>query len=819
MTSGVRAPVGDGDGSESSAADLRTVLPAATTWAGALGGLALGAGGAGAAWLVVVAWCTVGLLVGAVLVVLRGAPVPGRGLTVVVAVACCLVGGVVGAARAAAGAGGPVPGLAQARATVDVEAVVVADPVRREGTAGRDPYAVARARLELVAGRGQAVAVRTPVVLLASDLGWLGLLPGDRVAASGRLAPTDRAGPEVALLRVSGPPEKLGSGRPYAWVEPLRAGLRHSVRGLPPEPRGLVPALVVGDEQQVPDDLRDDMRATGLTHLTAVSGANVAIVLGALLGLARWSGLRSYALPVVGASAVLVFVVVARPQPSVVRAAAMGLVALAALSAGGRRRGTATLGTAVLVLLLADPWLARSPGFALSVLATGGILVLAPVWRDAMPWLPKPLAEALSIPLAAQVACTPVLFVLSGDASLVSVPANLLAAPAVAPATVLGAAAAVVAPVFPWAGPLLGWPAGIAAWWIVVVAERGAQLPGATVGWPSGPWGAAGALGVAVLAVLLLPVVLRRRGVAFAVVALLAVVLARPPLPGWPPAGWVLALCEVGQGDAVVLNLGDRSAVVVDAGPDPVAVDGCLDRLGVTQVPAVLLSHFHADHVDGLSGVLAGRRVAEVVVSPLDDPPAQARRVRELAAEAGVAVRVAEVGERHRAGPVHWEVLWPRRLISGDGSAPNNASLVLLAEVHGVRLLLTGDVEPAAQRALLRSGTDLGVDVLKVPHHGSAAQEPQFLLAAGARLALVGVGEGNTYGHPAGATLDLLISTGARVLRTDVDGTVAVVVRGGGLAVVTRPRRPPGTGPRCRADPRGPTGADGGWCRSVSPRS
>jgi competence protein ComEC len=248
----------------------------------------------------------------------------------------------------------------------------------------------------------------------------------------------------------------------------------------------------------------------------------------------------------------------------------------------------------------------------------------------------------------------------------------------------------------------------------------------------------------------------------------------------------VAVLCQVGQGDAVVLRVDGRSAVVIDAGPDPEAVDGCLDRLGVTQVPAVLLSHFHADHVDGLSGVLDGRQVGEIVVSPLDDPAAQARRVRELAADTGVAVRVGEAGEVHRAGPVRWEVVWPQRLISGDGSAPNNASLVLLADVEGVRLLLTGDVEPAAQRALLRSHADLGVDVLKVPHHGSAAQEPGFLLAAGARLALVGVGEDNTYGHPAESTLDLLASTGARVLRTDVDGTVAVVLRRGELGAVTR---------------------------------
>ena len=791
------------------AADLRTLLPAVAAWGGALVGLHAGAGappGRAALVLLLVAL----VLAAAVAIVLatrpRGASGRARRLAAAVAVCCVLAGTAAGAARAAAASGGPVPALAEDRAAVRVEVVVTADPVRREASAGRDPYSVVRARAEIVTGRGTTSTVRTPVLLLAGDPAWLELLPGDRVRAEGRLAPTDRGGPEAALLRTSGPPERLGRGGPYGWAEPLRQGLRDSVRGLPPEPRGLVPALVVGDEQGMPESLREEMRATGLTHLTAVSGANVAIVLGAVLALARWCGVRSYALPALGAGAVLAFVVLARPQPSVVRAAAMGLVALAALSAGGRRRGTATLGTAVLLLVLADPWLARSAGFSLSVLATTGILVLAPVWRDAMCWLPRPLAEALAIPLGAQVACTPVLVVLSGDLSLASVPANLLAAPAVAPATVLGAAAAVVAPLLPWAGQLLGWPAGLAAWWIVLVAQQGAGLPGATTGWPSGVIGALASFGVVALAAVGLPVLLRRRAVTLALVPVLCLLLARPPLPGWPPPGWVAVLCDVGQGDAVVLRVDERAAVVVDAGPDPLAVRRCLDRLGVTEVPALVLTHFHADHVEGIDGVLTGRRVGEVVVNPLDDPAEPARRVREVAARSGVPVRVATAGERSRAGPVAWEVLWPRRLIHDDGSASNNASLVLLADVAGVSLLLTGDVEPAAQRAVLRAHPDLRADVLKVPHHGSAAQDPEFLRRPGARLALVGVGADNSYGHPAGATVDLLTAAGARVLRTDVDGTVAVVVGPGGLGVVTRLTGPRGprrrVGPPCHAGPR-----------------
>ena len=122
----------------------------------------------------------------------------------------------------------------------------------------------------------------------------------------------------------------------------------------------------------------------------------------------------------------------------------------------------------------------------------------------------------------------------------------------------------------------------------------------------------------------------------------------------------------------------------------------------------------------------------------------------------------------------------------GDGSTANNASVVLLAEVRGVRLLLCGDIEPEGQAALARSLPGLRVDVLKVPHHGSRYQDLDLLASLGARLALVSVGADNDYGHPAEPTRAALAGAGARVLRTDLDGDRVVVERGGRLSADTR---------------------------------
>jgi competence protein ComEC len=243
-----------------------------------------------------------------------------------------------------------------------------------------------------------------------------------------------------------------------------------------------------------------------------------------------------------------------------------------------------------------------------------------------------------------------------------------------------------------------------------------------------------------------------------------------------------MVMCDVGQGDALVLSTGPHEAVVVDAGPDPALVDRCLRRLDVQRIPAVLLTHFHADHVDGLPGVLEGRAVGEIEVDPLRLPAYGAEQVSSWAAAAHVPLRVPAYGERDAVGDVRWQVLAPRTLLS---DSPNDASLVLLVRSHGIRLLLTGDIEPPSQGVLLHE--NLGrIDVLKVPHHGSRYQDSRLLTDLGDRVALVSVGVNNDYGHPDPVTMSLLHQSGALVRRTDRDGDIAVVVRDGRLSVVTR---------------------------------
>jgi len=683
----------------------------------------------------------------------------------------------------------PVAQLAARSA--QVEAVVVVTSDSRTVVEAHATQQLLRVQVRRVTGRGQTFAVRAPVVLLGDDA-WATVPLGTTVATSGRLVPADDTD-AAALLLASGAPQQTAVAGPW-WraSERVRAAVRASVAGRPAAERAIVPALVDGDESGVDDALADDFRTTGLTHLLAVSGTNLTLLVGFLLLVARWAGVRGRWLPVLAVLGIVGFVVLARTEPSVLRAAAMGAVGLLAMSHNGRSRALRGLGAAVVMLLLLDPTLATSIGFALSVLATAGILLLAPAWRDALArWLPRWLAEAIAVPAAAQLACTPLIAVISGQVSIVAVLANLLAEPAVGPATVFGLLGGLLGMVWPWLGRCSGWLASWCVAWIVAVARHTAAFPTAAIDWGTGVV-AVGLLTVLVVAIALgAPRLLRHRGLgAGCCLCLVVVTVVRWPTPGWPPDDWVYVVCDVGQGDGTVLRTGPHAAIVVDAGPDPRPMDDCLDRLGVRDVPLFVLTHFHADHVDGVGAVFDGRHVAQVWTTRLQDPPDGVAELQHAAQEAGVVPVPAPYGTTVQVGDVTLQVLWPTSTSPttgpGDGSTANAASVVLLARTHGVTILLTGDVEPDGQQAIAEQIPGLQVDVLKIPHHGSRYQDEPWLLGLHSRLAIASVGADNDYGHPAASTLDPLTASGVRVLRTDRDGSVAVTAGPDGLGYATR---------------------------------
>lgn len=789
--------------------DGRLLLPAGAAWAGALlAGLAIAQADCdrhGRALLIaIVAAIGLAILVVTAVVSRPRSPRSAARLTLLVLgalLAAALAAGLGGAATSAE----PLASWVSARATATVEAVVTGEPVRQNvvGAAAWRTRLETRLVVHRITARGSTIDVDVPMLLRLAD-GSPVPVPGSVIVVTGRLGPiavgTDVAGaitPVVDGVTVIDDPGWLD-----AWTHAMRVGLRTALDGTAPDGAALVAGLAVGDESLQSDELDRAMRTSGLSHLTAVSGGNVAIVVVVVVGAVTALGLSLVVRVATALIALALFVMLVGPQPSVLRAAVMGAVVLAGMLVGGRRAGPSVLAASVIVLVIVSPTLAMSWAFALSVGATAGLILLAPRlraaidrWPRARRW-PLGLRDALALTGAAQIATLPVLVLMGASVGWVALPANVLAMPAVPAVTVLGLCAAIASPLVPGLAHAFALVASWPASWIAAIAEAGSALPLATLPWPSGVGGvlllATGGLGGWLARRWLrraFPGGLPRRfagiGIGLASATALLWILAPPDRRSWPPPNWFLIMCDVGQGDALLVKSGDGSAVVVDAGPDPDRVDDCLADAGVDHIPAVVLTHFHADHVAGLTGVLRGRDVAAAYVTPVRDPAEQAVKVAEVLAAAGLRATELSAGDERQAGAVHWLVRWPRRVIT-IGSIPNNASIVLDVQVAGRSVLLTGDIELPAQSAVLPDLVGRHFDVVKVSHHGSSSQDPRLATAITPAVALISVGAGNTYGHPADVTLATWQSVGALVARTDRDGDVAVVTTASGVAVVVR---------------------------------
>jgi competence protein ComEC len=582
---------------------------------------------------------------------------------------------------------------------------------------------------------------------------------------------------------------------PVAWAGELRAGFRDLVSGLPGQGAGLLPGLAIGDTSAVDGELDASMKGSSLTHLTAVSGANCAIVVGLVLALGALLGLRRWQRTLAALVALAVFVIIVTPEPSVLRATVMAVAVLVARLAGRGAAGVPVLALAVLVLLAIDPWLARSYGFILSVLATAGLLVLAgPLAARLHRVMPMPLALVISVPLAAQLACQPVLILLEPSIPVYGVVANILAAPAAPVATVLGLIACLLAPILPWLAQAIAWLAWLPSAWIAAVATMFAALPGSRLEWREGM---VGLILVAVLTLLVLGVVLarRRRWWSLALCAVLVVaggVVAGERLSTalHRPNGWEMAACDVGQGDAVLVRSA-ASVMLVDTGADPGLLGACLDSLGIHRIDTLVLTHFDIDHVGGVETVIG--RVGRVVAGP---PDTEADDDDRVAASASPTAGADRSSGRSRVTPearsASWigRVLWPPG--QGSGMEPGNESSVVVDFVPSSRCLagcftgvFLGDLGEEAQGRMLAGVRMSEVDVVKVSHHGSRDQNDRLYERLSAAVGLIGVGSDNTYGHPTQQTLALLQATGTQTVRTDRSGLALLSVRDGSFHLWT----------------------------------
>jgi len=694
------------------------------------------------------------------------------------------------------------------------------------------------ATLRLVAS-SEPSAGASPGPLVAAPLPrYPAIVPGERVRTNGTIeAPPD--GPYGVYLRRIGVDgsvrsrrlELLPGGPASPSLEGLRRGAGVALAAAIPEPEaGLAAGIVIGLRDQVDRDLAADFTTVGASHVVAISGWNIAIVAATVAALAGRLGRRRRSAVLV--VAIVAYVLFAGASASVVRAAVMAGVVLLARETGRAGRAAAALGWAAALLLIADPALVSDPGFQLSSLVTGGILAWANRLQE---WLgrvgggrlPGWLGESLAVSLSAQAATLPVVLLVFGRLAIISPAINLLIVPLVAPSMAAALLALLGGAVALAGGPaLVATLAGLPAWALLTamctIIRAGAGLPFASITLGA-PWTIIAGGPAAAVPFGLIALARRRRRQSrgprrtraadpsarqvrsdrpashrarrWAAVSLAVAVGALGLAMAHRSDGTTrITVLDVGQGDSILVEGGRGARMLIDGGPDPDRLLIELDRHlppWDRRIDILVLTHPHEDHVAGLPILLERYRIGRIYETGMRGPgPGYAAFARDLAGRAAPPHATLATGARIALDDLRFRVLWPDpgrvpREPPDAGRGINDVSIVLLGEVAGRRILLTGDVEDDVDPLLASRGLP-PIDVLKVAHHGSAtASTPAFLDAVRPKVAIVSAGAGNPYGHPARSTIDRLRGTGARVLRTDTDGTVQVAIDPTGEIAVT----------------------------------
>lgn len=646
---------------------------------------------------------------------------------------------------------------------------------------------------------------------------------------------------------------------PAGRLEALRQASGDALQRVLPEPEGgLAAAILVGLRDRVDREVAAAFTTAGVSHIVAISGWNIAIVAAVVAALLRGHlARRSRAIVTIGA--IIAYSLFAGGSPSVLRAAVMAGLALAAVESGRGSRVTVGLAWAASIMLVAEPATVADVGFQLSAAATAGLVVWGTpltAWLAARaPWIPGSVRETLGISLAAQAATLPIVLLAFGRLALIAPAANLIAVPLVPPVMAAGAVAFGAGWLACFGLPgsvagLLAMPAALLLSALVAVVGMAAAVPGAneTLPFPANAVGAAGAVGLMLLLHRTMSghgsshranAIPRPRGAAttrgaskprgaagppirpryrwaVAGAALLAVVLGSV-VAARPDGGIHVVVLDVGQGDSILLE-GDRGGrILVDGGPDPDALIAALDSYVPTwdrRLDAIVLTHPHDDHVAGLVAVVERYQVGRAFESGWSVETPAYRAWKSALSGRGIAPERLATGDVLRIDDATLTVLWPDDGTvraagldpkASDNRKTNDASIVLLGEFEGRRFLLTGDAEDDVDPILTGRGLP-AVDMLKVAHHGSATASSDVLLAvAHPAVAVVSVGADNPYGHPNGATMARLRSHSSLVLRTDGSGTVDTRLDRTAVTVVSSGPPPMAGLPRVFAPaPRGP---------------
>ncbi|MDP3063024.1 MAG: DNA internalization-related competence protein ComEC/Rec2 [Chloroflexota bacterium] len=710
-----------------------------------------------------------------------------------------------------------------------LEGVVVGDPEAR-GRAVRLVVDAHPAGQE--APRGLALVWARPSAELVQARQAPYFRYGDRLLLEGALAapepfqgfdyPEYLARQGIGSVMVSPRVELIGEGQGnpvMSWTYALRHRLADSLaRSLPGEQAALAQALLVGIRSDVPSDLNEAFRVTGTSHILAISGQHVAVLLAVAIGACAWLlGRRRYLYLLAPLLLIWLYTLVSGFSPSVERSAIMGTVYLAALALGRPGSVLPALALASGAMAAVEPRVLQDISFQLSVTAVAGMALvgtpLAERWADGRPQFPgrAGLAMALAAGVGATLGTLPLIAFNFHRVSLVGIPATLLLLPVVPLMLVASAMAAIAGLVHPVLGQVVGWVAWAPLTYMAWLATELARLPGAAFALPQfdgelvwayyvvGAWLllapkrllARVAEGAARAPSALLPSPARRgTRVALALCLSVLAVLAWGAALSAPDGRLHVLFLDVGQGDAALIVTPGGRQVLVDGGPDPRLVTRALGRhmpFWDRSLDLVVATHLQEDHAGGLPETLRRYRVGRAMAPPQAGGSALAAAWRQTLDQRHVPVVEALAGQRVLLEEgIELEVLAPgARLFDGE-SVANNNGIVLRLTYGQTSFLFTADIEVEGELLLLGRRPDLRSSVLKMAHHGSdTSTSPQLLDAVAPQVAVVSVGLDNLYGHPSPAVVARLRKSGASVYTTALRGAVEVTTDGRRLWVRT----------------------------------
>jgi competence protein ComEC len=579
----------------------------------------------------------------------------------------------------------------------------------------------------------------------------------------------------------------------------IKERARLSIQRSLPEPQAsLLVGILLGDDSGMTRELADAFRRTGMTHIIAISGFNIALLMALADRLAAPLLPRRTAAVVIMAF-IAAYTALVGGAASVVRAALMGGVYLLSMRFLGRPTlALASLLLTAVVMTAVDPATLWDVGFQLSFAATLGLMLYAGPWTRRLearagPTVARLLGEGLVVTAAAQVLALPLILYYFGQLSLASLPANLLVLPAQPGVMISGGVTALSGMAVPLLGQMTGWVSWLFLAYTTDIITLLAALPHAAVPLRLGGAGLAGVYGLVAVAtvaasqrskpdrVLATASGLRVKPYALLSASLVAVLLAGLWATTGPDGRLHVSFLDVGQGDAILIESPAGHQVLIDGGRYPTAV---LNELG-RHVPfwdhtldVVVATHPDEDHIVGLVPVLERYQVGTLVTNgaPADND-ATYSALLDMAAARGTQLHIASPGEALALGGATLTILHPDAAYESDGT--NGRSIVARLVYGDLSVLLTGDAEEAAEAWLLRSGAPLASTVLKAGHHGSnGSSSAPFLNAVQPMVAVISAGRDNNFGHPHPAVLARLEAAGATIVRTDESGTLELVSDG-----------------------------------------